>query len=155
MKKLAILALLFVALLPKALAGSDRASCVSSIDVYWLAKNIYHEARGEGELGMTAVGIVTVNRSHNPDYPTTIKGVVTQRNQFSWYGDRKSDTIKDREAWFKSLTIAKEILNGNTKGLKLKNVYFYHARTVKPAWSKKLERAVVIGNHIFYRNNNG
>lgn len=150
MRRLSILVLLLVALLPKAISAGDRASCVPASEVFWLAKNIYHEARGEGELGMIAVGIVTVNRSRNSNYPSTIKGVVTQRNQFSWYG--KVDKVNDRQAWLKSLTIAQQILNGEQRGLQLKNVYYFHTRHVKPAWREKLVKVAEIGNHIFYRS---
>ena len=37
----------------------------TSLDAFCLAKNIYHEARGQGDLGMYAVAQVTVNRLHN------------------------------------------------------------------------------------------
>jgi spore germination cell wall hydrolase CwlJ-like protein len=32
-----------------------------------------------------------------------------------------------------------------------KGALFYHARFVRPRWSKKLLRTAVIGGHIFYR----
>ena len=55
----------------------------------WLALNIYHEARGEGVMGKIAVAVVTLNRVGNDDFPDTIKEVITQHKQFSWYNKNK------------------------------------------------------------------
>ena len=74
-----------------------------------LALNIYHEAKGESELGQRAVAYVTLNRAHDPAYPDDICDVVYQavkkngvpvknQCQFSWYCDGKDDEPTDEES---------------------------------------------------------
>ena len=46
-----------------------------------LAKNIYYEAGLEGRDGMLAVAQVTVNRTQNEKFPSTICGVVNQKTE--------------------------------------------------------------------------
>lgn len=137
-----------------------------------LAKNIYFEARGEGERGMEAVGFVTINRMLSDKFPNTICKVVYQAKlkvkaksdrpedmipykhkcQFSWFCDGKKDTIKQDASWDKSYNIAYNMYltyekqNDITKG-----ATFYHANYVKPSWRKRVQQTVVIGEHLFYR----
>ena len=56
-----------------------------------MALNMYHEARGEGRLGMLAVGWVVLNRMADKAYPETVAEVIYQGCQFSWVCDRRSD----------------------------------------------------------------
>jgi len=52
---------------------------LSDKDVECLARNIFYESRGEPTEGKVAVGIVTVNRSQDPRYPSSVCDVVKQR----------------------------------------------------------------------------
>ena len=52
-------------------------------DLECLARNIYYEAGSESEEGKVAVGLVTINRSNNGDFPSSICGVVNQRTVLS------------------------------------------------------------------------
>jgi len=127
---------------------------LSKIDEYWLAMNIYYEAASESRIGKIAVGIVTLNRVADPRYPKSVKGVVTEPNQFSWYNDRNLKTPSNSEMWKECLHIAKMLL---TKGADndimsmLEGATHYHASYVKPPWAKTKTKVVQIGEHIFYR----
>lgn len=48
-------------------------------DLYWLARVISAESRGEPLLGQIAVGNVVLNRVADPQFPDTVKGVVFDR----------------------------------------------------------------------------
>jgi N-acetylmuramoyl-L-alanine amidase len=48
----------------------------SETDVYWLARIIFAEARGEPFAGKVAVGNVIMNRINSPAFPNTVKTVV-------------------------------------------------------------------------------
>jgi spore germination cell wall hydrolase CwlJ-like protein len=111
-----------------------------------LAKNIYHEARGESTKGQEAVALVTINRVRDPRWPDTICGVVYERNQFSW--TRKPKPVKNREAWANSLDVAYKVLSGNSTLLNFSAVYF-HTKQVRPGW-RGVRKVASIGNHIFY-----
>lgn len=127
---------------------------VSKIDEYWLALNLYYEAGSEPRIGKIAVGIVTLNRMKDSRYPKTIKDVVTEPNQFSWYNDKVVRTPANNKMWQDCLEISKMLL---TKGVDndmislLEGATHYHATYVNPAWAKTKTKVVQIGQHIFYR----
>lgn len=129
-----------------------------------LSLNLYHEARGDSELGQKAVALVTLNRVHSDDFPDTVCNVIYQarldsngnprRNQcqFSWYCDGRSDTPRDLNAWQQVQDIAHEVMatygheDDFTDG-----ALWYHASYVNPYWASYYERTVRIDTHIFYK----
>jgi|GEM_PF-1721529 len=121
-------------------------------EIEWLARNIYHEARGESWEGMLAVGIVTLNRVNSPYYPDTIEGVVKDYKQFSWFWDGMSDKIRDQQAWKRAKAAAAEVLFNPDHPLagELKDALFYHADYVDPYWAGGKMQVATIGRHIFY-----
>ncbi len=54
---------------------------------YCGAQNVYHESRGEPDLGMIAVAQVVQNRIKSTRFPDTVCEVVYQDKQFSWVND--------------------------------------------------------------------
>lgn len=125
-------------------------------DVYCLAQNIYHEARGEPMEGKLAVGHVVLNRMADRRYPGLACSVIRQggearrhRCQFSWWCDGRSDEARNRIAWQESLVIAYLIRAGVTPD-PTGGALWYHADYVEPDWAKRLNRHVQIGKHIFY-----
>lgn len=116
-------------------------------EVLCLAKNIYHESRGESFEGKLAVAQVTLNRvAHKTLFKSTICGVVYQSKQFSWTINPRS--VRDRSAWDESVKIAKAVMGG----LRLTNfdAIYYHTHAVKPSWRVGKQIVKVIGSHIFY-----
>ena len=113
-----------------------------------LAKNIYYEARGEGEKGMYAVAQVTVNRLKAGYWGNTICKVVYARSQFSW---TLEDNLKKPrgDLWIESKRIANRVLNGE-QVLPLMTALFYHADYVNPRWIDQDAKIKQIGAHIFY-----
>lgn len=128
-----------------------------------LAENIYHEARGEGDRGMIAVGYVTLNRVKRSEFPNTVCDVVKEgryRNgmpkrhqcQFSWWCDGRPDTIhKDTPQWKKSLTIAVDVFNGKVSDPTKGATHYFNYNIVSPSWRHQLAHTVVIKNHTFYK----
>lgn len=114
-----------------------------------LARNIYHEARGESINGQIAVAAVTVNRLLTRGFPTSICQVVYQPNQFSWVKLLKNHTPKDKARYELAHSIASSYVKGQLKD-PTKGSLFYHAHYVLPKWAKKVTKTVTIGNHVFY-----
>lgn len=123
-----------------------------------LACNIYKEARGEGLVGQLAVGFVTLNRRSHDNFPTSIRGVVYQKKQFSWTNKKKLYKIHDKEAWVTSQQLARFILTVKKLDILYKMLdvscgsLYYHSYQVSPHWSKDVTPNVVIGNHVFYNS---
>ncbi len=124
-----------------------------------LARNIYHEARGESEAGQLAVGMVTMNRVRSDAYPNGVCKVVYQwvwddkklRNvsAFSWT-TQTVDLAPQQDAWRSAVNIARQVYFGDATD-NLDNALFYHADYVRPYWAAKKVRVRKIGRHIFYK----
>ena len=149
--------------------SKELYSQASMPEMYCMALNIYHEARGDNLAGKYAVSDVVLNRVKSTRYPNTICEVIKQgptkpswkdaskmipvRNkcQFSWWCDGKSDEPRDADAWLEAQEIAYLIMQlenfvGISEGSK-----HYHATYVNPDWNKKMQHVGRIGSHLFFR----
>jgi len=111
-----------------------------------LAKNIYHEARGEPVKGQLAVALVTLNRVNNINYPNSICDVVYAKHQFSWTNKRLK--VSDSAAWAKAKDIAYKAISEYDALKQFKATHFHHIG-INPGWN--LKRVTKIGNHVFYK----
>ena len=119
-----------------------------------LAQNIYHEAGYEPDDGKKAVALVTLNRVQDERFGKDICSVVKQKVnstcQFTWFCEGKQ-TPRSKNAYEEAREVALfvyanyEHLRDITNG-----ALYYHADYVKPNW-RNLEKTVVIGRHIFYK----
>jgi spore germination cell wall hydrolase CwlJ-like protein len=135
---------------------------ITEEDRHWLALNIYFEARSENLHGKMAVAFVTMNRviKNKNHWPDTIKEVVTQPWQFSWYNSKKVPPITEQSAWEDAKHIADlsiELYNtmaeseefevdGITKG----SDHYFADYIAMPSWAKKMKFNAKVGTHIFY-----
>ena len=145
------LVLLLVAFIPFGECKTEAQEDFERAEKYWLTMNIYHESRGEEPLGMFLVALVTLDRQNDGRWGDTIKSVVTYPHQFSWYSDGKSDIPTNEKSWDQSKGVA--FLAKMTYSIfgEWVNLTHYHNKTVDPQWSWEMERALAVGNHIFYR----
>lgn len=124
-------------------------SSIHAIDteLHCLTKNVYYEAGGETRDGMLAVALVTLNRTEDTRFPSSICGVVYQKKQFSWTAKHNKVKINEKQ-WKIALEASNEAyINRDTLGV-FKATHF-HNTYVRPKW--KLRRVAKIGNHIFYK----
>lgn len=129
-------AVLLIALMqPATSAPPSQVSC--------LAKNIYHEARGEPYAGQLAVAYTTLNRVEHKAFSNTICAVVFEKGQFSWTSDKNKVKQKVPKKYYQlaRLAISKH------KRAKFKALYF-HNTSINPKWKHK--KLAKIGNHVFY-----
>lgn len=132
-----------VAAMPAATALSREMEC--------LAGAIYFESRGEPLAGQLAVGQVVVNRTESGRFPSDYCGVVYQRAQFSFVrGGAMPRIDRGSAAWSRAAAIARIAHEGlwySAAG----DALFFHARYVKPSWSRTKIARATIDSHIFYR----
>jgi spore germination cell wall hydrolase CwlJ-like protein len=123
-----------------------------------LAKNIYHEAKGEPFEGKVAVAQVTLNRAASGQFPSDICKVVYQKNvvyekvlcQFSWYCDQATMAKpKNTAAYKESQIVARQVLLEEFRLPSLNKALYFHATHINPGWKK--EKVATIGNHVFYK----
>jgi len=121
------------------------------IDVFCLAKNIFHEAGIESDIGKYAVAKITINRLQSPRYPDNICSVVLDRYQFSWANQRSKHWTRPKGPnWDASYRIALNVLEDGDRVVGLDNAHYYHADYVNPHWASQMTPVTTIGRHIFY-----
>lgn len=122
-------------------------------DLHCMTLNIYREAGWEPHEGQIAVGTVTMNRVRHPNYPSTVCGVVYQRNsrgcQFSWVCQKVSPIIPERYERIEQ--VARLVLVDSQRHPELRRSLHYHADYVNPDWAEQMTPIKQIGAHIFYR----
>lgn len=121
-------------------------------DKIWLALNIYFESRNEPtNKAKIAVAHAVLNRVYSKHFPNTIKEVIVQKSQFSWYWDGKSDTPEDKESWEDALALADLAIDTHIPNKSLKGADHYHAWYVNPTWKDDMVLVAEYGAHIFYK----
>jgi len=138
---------------PQVVIVDNSEMVYEDIDVFCLAKNIFHEAGIEPDIGKYAVAQVTLNRVLSRKYPNTICKVVLDRYQFSWANKRSLHWTRPKGPnWDRSYEIAHQVMTQGHRVQGLENVRYYHAYYVNPHWTRKMTHVSTIGRHVFYTN---
>jgi len=137
-----------------------------------LARTIYGEARGEGDVGMGAVACVALNRAaiarayvrtHQKPHPLFGDGTAASACKMPWQfscwnaADLNSQIINDVDdsdpVFAGALHIAADALNGLIND-ETKNATHYYDRRIAtpPSWAEGKSPCAVIGHHIFFNN---
>jgi len=135
-------------LIPKRIQLASRGMNLNHEDIYWLARAISAEAKGEPLMGQIAVGAVIMNRVEYPYFPNSIKDVVFQRvngvYQFSPVQNGSIYKTPVKSAY----EAAQKALDGEdpTNGA----LYFYNPHiTASNNWIRTRPVARVVNNHVF------
>lgn len=118
----------------------------STAEFKCMVDNLYHEARGEGVLGLSAVASVVMNRATATGQD--VCSVVYKHKQFSWTHSPKPIASKDN--LHNIFVVANKALSGTLTDV-TQGATHYHATHVKPKWAKAMRKVVIINNHIFYK----
>ena len=118
-------------------------------EVYWLARIINAESRGEPLIGQIAVGGVVLNRVKSPLYPNTIWSVIFDKK----YGVQFSPILDGSiysEPGYTSILAAKICLEGFS--VSDETLFFLYPRASTSSWiPKNREYVFSIGKHDFYK----
>lgn len=140
-------------------AASSLQELVNQIDIdealseqmRCLAGTVYFESRGEPLAGQLAVAQVVINRADSPRFPASYCDVVYQRSQFSFVKNGNMPQIRESSpAWNRAKAIARIAHEGLWQSAAEDSLYF-HAKYVRPAWSRKKAHRATIKTHVFYR----
>ena len=127
-------------------------------DLTCLARNIYHEARGEPTAGQHAVAEVTLNRVASRHFPGTVCDVVYEKRfdiirkrlvgAFSW---TELDSVSKPTgiAWQRAVRAAETVYD-RQQDPTVQGALFYHADSIEPRWARTKIQVAKIGRHIFY-----
>ena len=117
-------------------------------EVFWLARIIHAESRGESLLGQIAVGNVVLNRVKSAYYPNTIYGVIFDRKYGVQFSPVLDGTIYNNPGY--TATLAAKIC---LEGYDVSGGAFFFLNTVlaTSSWIPTTrDYAFTIGNHDFY-----
>ncbi len=123
--------------------GSSSSSSSDSNNLNLLARIINGEARGEPYNGMVAVGAVVLNRVSNPNFPSTVAGVIYQSGAFDAVGDGQINLAPSTQAY----NAARDAMNGwdPTGGA----IYYFNPATATNKWIWSRPHLITIGKHRF------
>ena len=117
-------------------------------DLYWLARVISAEAKGESFTGQIGVGTVVLNRVRSKEFPNTVKGVVFDQKYGTQFTPVANGTIYQTPT-ASAVVAAKMCLDGYT--LSSSVLYFLNPRIATSSWIVQNRKyAFRIGNHDFY-----
>ena len=123
--------------------SSSSSTGSNSNNLNLLAKIINGEARGEPYKGMVAVGAVVLNRVSNPNFPSTVAGVIYQSGAFDAVSDGQINLSPSTQAY----NAARDALNGwDPSG---GAIYYFNPTTATNKWIWSRPLTVTIGKHRF------
>lgn len=129
--------------------GRPDAAPYTEEDLYWMARIISAESRGEPLLGKLAVGTVVLNRVASDEFPDTIHDVIFDRKWGVQFTPVANGTVYD-EPTQESLLAAKLVLDGARAAGD--SLYFIAPDLTNNHWVMENQTFVTtIGCHWFYR----
>ena len=124
------------------------AEYYNETDLYWLARIISAEARGEPFTGQIAVGNVVLNRVRSSQFPNTVKGVIFDTKYGVQFSPVSSGTIYNTPT-ASAVRAAKICLEGYS--LSTRALYFYNPSIATSSWiGNNRPYIMTIGSHKFY-----
>jgi N-acetylmuramoyl-L-alanine amidase len=142
---------------------AEIQSYYNELEVDVLARTVWGEARGEGDVGMVAVAHVILNRVQIAQdrggkywWGGNIIQVCQKPYQFSCWNRsdpnfRKLQSIDATDFYFSTaLRIARGAIKGVLDDDPTQGATHYHAAGISPYWTRNEKPTAVIGDHIFY-----
>lgn len=132
------------------------------LEIDTLARTIWGEARGEGNIGMQAVAAVVLNRVEHAEkrdgfwWGNDVIAVCQKPYQFSCWNKNDPNYKKLLELdatnlhFATALRIARRALAGVMDD-PTDHATHYHAQGIDPSWAEDEKPTAVIGRHLFYR----
>lgn len=120
---------------------------ITGEDIELMARLVSAESGGEPYTGKVAVASVVLNRTIDPHFPNTIKGVIFQKNAFSCVKNGKISAVADRDCY--------NAVYDAIKGADPTHdaLFFYNPAIATCNWMKETEKIneTTIGHHTFFK----
>ena len=136
--------------------NTHRINVLYERELICLARNIYHESRGQSEANQRAVAWVTRNRARILN--RTICQVVFESDrvrgrkvaQFSWTTHSHGRAM-ERDAWDQAQRVAYTVTQSAQREDPTRGATHFHERSSRPVWSRRGVHHQMIGAHVFMR----
>lgn len=116
----------------------------SAEDLYWLSHIINAESGNQPLAGKLAVGNVVLNRAKDGRFPSTVKGVVCQKGQFTPVANGTINKAPNAE----SVLAAKLCLDG---AVALDGVLWFNQANLRCWAARNRTHVATIGGHAFFK----
>lgn len=150
-RSIKLLALLILVFVNYSAVSANTVTQRDRDEIYVLALNIYYEARGEPTEGKIAVAQVVFNRIKDGRFPTTIRGVVTQRRgnvcQFTWMCRVGLRRPPNNDDWKTSLMLSEFVYYNHQHIEDYSDGSLYFERR---SGHIRRNHNTIINNHVFY-----
>ncbi len=145
---------IFVIFIFSVLFSFDVLAETKTEAVDWLAEAIYFESRDQILIGQIAVGCVIKARVKSRRWPNTVRGVVHQRKQFSYYSDGKPEIFREHAAHYVAVMMAEHVLNTNACDMFGGADHYLNHDIANPneEWFKKMAFIMKVDAHSFYKS---
>ena len=154
MRKMIVMMILMVCCccLPMQAGASDSQICYTSVEQDMLGYIVQQEAGGYSLEHKQVIAQVIVNRVQSDQFPDTITGVLTQKNQFSslsnWYSKKNPPDEDTRQA-------VSDVLTGNYDDCTMGATFFYAPRWAGKSASNWFENCLdylfTLDGHRFFK----
>lgn len=126
--------------------SNSKSVELSPDDVHLMAKVVYAESKGEPYNGKVAVASVILNRVVDPNFPSTVEGVIKQKNAFSCVRNGQITVVPNSDSY----SAVMDAIKGNDPTNKA--LYFYNPAIATCNWMHGIEKKNVqsIGRHVFF-----
>ncbi|MDW7674348.1 MAG: cell wall hydrolase [Bacillota bacterium] len=137
-----------VTTLASATSANNTTLDFNNDDIYWLARMIHAEARGESHEGQVAVGSVILNRVKHANFPNTVYDVIFEVTNGKHY---QFSPAADGSIWLEPNAAAYEAANAAINGWDPSGGALYFYNPVKSTSKWIFSRPVIkqIGQHVF------
>ncbi|WP_100398953.1 cell wall hydrolase [Bacillus sp. FJAT-44742] len=112
-------------------------------EVHKMARIVYGEARGESFEGQVAVAAVMKNRLYSTQFPSSVSGVIFQRNAFTAVQDGQYNLTPDATA-YRAVVEAWRGWDPSAGSL-----YYFNPDIATSEWIKTRTPEFRIGKHVF------
>lgn len=135
---------------------TDNLTRAQVQDILCVARNVYHEARGQTVQNQMAVAWVTRNRSKITGKSlceVVFEAYLVQgrkRVQFAWTTHNHT-RLMERSAWDQAQVLAWRVLQAHVSQDFTKRATHFYERANRPPWSVRGRDHQVIGAHVFLR----
>ncbi len=111
-----------------------------------MARAMYFESNRSSAEGMLAVGTVVMNRVNDPKFPSSVCGVVGQKNQFA--PGVLSKPMKEGKSLALARQVAEKVLSG-ARHPGVRNAKFFHTQGYSFPYTN-MHYVLMAGGNAFY-----
>lgn len=120
------------------------------VAIFWLQLNVYHEARGESELGRRLVVHTVLERVERRK--RSVRNIITAKSQYSWYNSGMK-SVKKPLIFLGCYPSVMAALKERINGINYDHIdHYFNPKHADPDWQHDMVFIKEEGNHKFFKS---